>query len=102
MVCDSRDVTNFSYKLLLNDTQFSRLCKDFANNSSANIKLLKTQLFKMVQLEWFLGHLSCMENPEKLMISTAITLFSSIKEELDNKEGPPKSKNDSPELFVNL
>ena len=31
--------TNFPHKLLLTNTQVSRLCKAFANNSSANIKL---------------------------------------------------------------
>ena len=41
--------TNFPHKLLLSDTQILRLCKAFANNSSAHIKLSKTQLSKMVQ-----------------------------------------------------
>ena len=35
------------YKLLLNNTQVSELLKDFANDSSANIKLSKTQLYKI-------------------------------------------------------
>ena len=43
---DSNDENNVSYKLLLTNTQVSRLRKAFANNSSANIKLLKTQLNK--------------------------------------------------------
>ena len=34
---------NFPHKLLLTNTQVSNLCKAFANNSSANIKLSKTQ-----------------------------------------------------------
>ena len=41
--------------LLVTDTQVSRLHKAFANNSPANIKLSKTQLSKMVQLDEFLG-----------------------------------------------
>ena len=35
---DSNDEKNFPYKLLLTNTQVSRLLKAFANGSSANIK----------------------------------------------------------------
>ena len=45
----SNDETNFPHKLLLTDTLISRICKAFANDSSANIKFLKTQLSKMIQ-----------------------------------------------------
>ena len=37
---------NFPHKLLLPNTHVSRLRRAFANNSSANIKLAKTQLHK--------------------------------------------------------
>ena len=40
---------NFPYKLLSTNTQVSNLRKRFANNSSADIKLSKTQLSKMIQ-----------------------------------------------------
>ena len=46
---------NFSYKLFLTNTQVLRLCKDFANASSANIKFSKTHLLKMVKLRRFIG-----------------------------------------------
>ena len=49
LIGNSNDETNFSHKLLLTDTQVSRIRKAFANCSSANIKLLKTQLPKMIQ-----------------------------------------------------
>ena len=49
--------TNFPHQLLLTNTQVSNLHKAFANNSSANIKLSKTQLLKMIQSEGFLGRL---------------------------------------------
>ena len=49
--------TNFSHKLLLTNTQLSNLCKAFANHSSADIKLSKTQLSKMIQSGGFLGRL---------------------------------------------
>ena len=54
---NSNGETNFPHNLLLGDTQVSRLRKAFANGSSANIKLSKTQLSKMVQLGGFLGRL---------------------------------------------
>ena len=41
---DSNDENNFPLKLLSTNTQVSKLRKAFANNSSANIKLSKTQL----------------------------------------------------------
>ena len=47
MISDFNDETNFPHNLLLNDTQALKFCKAFANNSSANTKLLKTQLSKM-------------------------------------------------------
>ena len=43
--------------MFLINTQVSRLCKAFPNNSSANIKLSKTQLHKIVQSGVFLGRL---------------------------------------------
>ena len=45
----SNDKTNFPHKLLLTNTQVSKIRKAFANGSSANIRFLKTQLFKMIQ-----------------------------------------------------
>ena len=44
---DSNDENNFPHKLLLTNTLVSKLSKAFTNNSSANIKLSKTQLFKI-------------------------------------------------------
>ena len=43
--------------MLLTNTQVSKLRKAFVNNSSANIKLSKTQLHKIGQSEEFLGRL---------------------------------------------
>ena len=44
------DENNFLPRLLLTNTQVSKLSRAFANNSSANIKLSKTQFHKIVQL----------------------------------------------------
>ena len=49
MIGSSNDETNFLHKLLLINTQVSKLPKDFANGSLANIKLSKTQLHKIGQ-----------------------------------------------------
>ena len=52
---DSNGETNFPHRLLLTNTRVSTLCKTFANNSSPDIKLSKTQLHKMGQLGKCLG-----------------------------------------------
>ena len=49
--------TNFPRKLLLTNRQVTNLRKAFANHSSADIKLSKTQLSKMIQSGGFLGRL---------------------------------------------
>ena len=49
--------TDFPHKLLLTNRQVSILRKAFANNSSAGIKLSKTQLSKMRQSGGFLRRL---------------------------------------------
>ena len=49
--------TNFPHKLLLTNRQVSNLHEAFANHSSTDIKLSKTQLSKMVQSGGFLARL---------------------------------------------
>ena len=49
--------TNFPHKLLLTNRQVANLCKAFANHLSTDIKLSKTQLFKMIQSGGCLGRL---------------------------------------------
>ena len=53
VIAESNNENNFPQKLLLTNTQFLKLRKAFANGSSGNIKLSKTQLHKMGQLEGF-------------------------------------------------
>ena len=57
IVGDSNDENNYPHKLLLTNTQASKLRKAFADNSSANIKLSKTQMHKIGQSGEFLGRL---------------------------------------------
>ena len=54
MIGNSNDETNFPHKLLFTDTQVSKIRKAFANGSSTNKKLLKTQLYKTVQSRKFI------------------------------------------------
>ena len=54
---ENNDDISFWPKILLTDTQLSKLCKAFANGSSANIKLSKAQLNKTGQSGGFLGRL---------------------------------------------
>ena len=54
MVGDLNGETDFPHRLLITNTRVSRLRKTFENNSSANIKLSKTQLHKMGQSRRFL------------------------------------------------
>ena len=59
MVGDSNDNTNFPYELLLTNRKVANIRKAFADHSSIDIKLSKTQLSKMIQSGGFLGNLLC-------------------------------------------
>ena len=53
LIGSSDDETNFPHKILLTDTQVSKIRKNFANSSSPNIKFSKAQLSKMIQSRGF-------------------------------------------------
>ena len=55
MIGDNK--TNFLHKLLLTNRKVANIRKAFANNSSADIKLTKTRLSKMIQWGGFFGRL---------------------------------------------
>ena len=57
MIGNSDDETNFPHKLLLTNRQVANLRKAFANYSSNDVKLSKTQLSKMMQSGGFLNFL---------------------------------------------
>ena len=57
MIGNSNDDTNFPHKLLLTNRQVANVREAFANNSSTDIKLSKTQLSKMMQSGGFLVRL---------------------------------------------
>ena len=72
MVGDSHDKIHFSHKLLLTNRQVANLRKAFANNLSTDIKLSKTQIFKMIQVEGFLGRLF------GLLLKTGLLLIKNV------------------------
>ena len=57
MVGNSDDNTNCPHELLLTNRQVANTRKAFANHSSTDPKLSKTQLSKMIQSGGFLGNL---------------------------------------------
>ena len=57
MVGNSNDNTNFPHELLLTNRQVANIRKAFANHSSIDIVLSKTQLSKMIQSGGFLRNL---------------------------------------------
>ena len=57
IIGNSDDKTNFPHELLLTNRQVANLRKAFTNNSSTDINLSKTQLFKMTQSGGFVGRL---------------------------------------------
>ena len=57
MGSNSNDNTNFPHELLLTNRQVVNIRKAFANHSSIDIILSKTQLSKMIQSGGFLGKL---------------------------------------------
>ena len=54
---DSNDKNNFPHTLRLTNTQVLKLCKAFANSSSANMELSKTPLHRIGQSGEFLCRL---------------------------------------------
>ena len=57
MIGNSNDETNLPHKLLLTNRQVANLCKTFANNSSTDVKVSKTQSSEMIQSGGFLCRL---------------------------------------------
>ena len=57
MIGDSNDKTNFPHELLLTNRQVANLRKAFSSYLSADIKLSKTPLSKIIQLGGFLSRL---------------------------------------------
>ena len=70
------DENNFPHKLLLTNTQVSKVLKAFENGSTANIKLSKTPFKKIEQLEGFLSRLL------ELFVKPALPLIGNVLKSL--------------------
>ena len=71
------DETNSLHKLILTNRKVASLCKVFANYSSTDTKLSKSQLSKMIQSRGFLGRLL---GP---LLKTELPLIKSVIKPLD-------------------
>ena len=83
MIGNSNDGTNFPHKLLLTDTQVSKICKGFANGSSTYIKFSKTQLSKMTQSGGILGDL--IAAIPQVMLLTGKEVFKKVSTKISTK-----------------
>ena len=72
MIGDSDDKINFLHELLLTNRQVANLRKAFANKSSTDIKLSKTQISNMIQSGGFLGR------PLGTLLKTGLPLMKNV------------------------
>ena len=72
MIGDSDDKINFLHELLLTNRQVANLRKAFANKSSTDIKLSKTQISNMIQSGGFLGR------PLGPLLKTGLPLMKNV------------------------
>ena len=80
MVSNSNDNINFPHELLLTNRQVANIRKGFANHSSTDFKLSKTQLSKVIESGGFLGKLvgSLLKTGLPLMKSVIKPLAKSV------------------------
>ena len=75
-VGESNDETNYVHKLLLINTQVSKIRKAFPNELSAIIKFSKLQLSRMIQLGVFLSRLLV------LLLKTGLPVIGNVRKPL--------------------
>ena len=84
LIGNSSDETNFPRKLLLTDTQVPKICKAFANSSSANIKFSKPQISKMIQSGEFLTDIFSITFGLDNFVNFLFKVLESYSKELSN------------------
>ena len=89
LIKNSNDETYFPYKILLTDTQVSKIWEVFTNGSSANIKFSKTYLSKTIQSRGIL---------EVLLVALPYGILEAGTQELIKKE--PEITRDVTKYFV--
>ena len=85
LIGNFNDETNFVHKILLTDTQISKIRKAFENGSSANIKFQKTQLSKMIQLGKVIHHIAIFGNILSSLPKKATDLVRNLGKNFLNK-----------------
>ena len=80
LIGNSNDESHFSHKLLLPDTQLSKIREAFANGSSSNLKCSKTHLFK-TESGGFIYSEYYNKFPSSIIINS---VANSFKKELQN------------------
>ena len=102
VIGDSNDETSFPHKLLLTDTQDSRLREAFVNNKLACIKLSKTQLSKMLQLGGFSGpFLLFLGSKKKKNLESTHKIAKSLEKEVKQNKVLVNFKKDVPKFLSN-
>ena len=86
LIGNSDDGTNFPHKLLLNDTQVSKISKASANGSLANIKFSKTQLSKMIQSGGFMTDISGIISGLHNFVNFSLKVLESYSKGLSNTD----------------
>ena len=94
LIGNSNDETNLVYKLILTDTQVSKIHKAFANSLSANIEFSKVHLSNIVQSGGFLFDAKDMfgSPPIKEIKLLANWIVNSYKKELKNVDSKEINK----------
>ena len=92
MIGNSNDEINYSQKLLLTNTQASKVRKDFSNGLSTNIKFSKHQLSKMIQSGVILIGISGITSGLDNIVKFPFKVLESYSKEL-NRVDTKKYKN---------
>ena len=101
LIGNSNDKTNFPHKLLLTDTQVSKIRKAFANGSSANLKFSKIQLSK-IQSRGILADTTGIMTGLDNFIEFPFKLLISYEKELSNTDTKKINKNNVIYAGLNL
>ena len=101
LIGNSNDKTNFPHKLLLTDTQVSKIRKAFANGSSANLKFSKIQLSK-IQSRGILADTTGIMTGLDNFIEFPFKLLISYEKELSNTDPKKIIKNNFIYAGLNL
>ena len=99
MIRHSND-SNIPHKILLTDTQVSKICKAFSNDSLTNIKLSKTQLSKIMQSGGFLTNISSVTSSLENIFKFPFKVMNSYSNEINNRSNNNKKIRPMTKLFL--